>query len=162
MVPTNSAVRLRSCCTAGATRTVGGGSGGGGFLHPTPSRSATDAPVRTPRPRPARVMLPPKDGTAERRVTDIPVPCRVGPWPNLFRSSVGRRGRGLRRGRGGRRGRRCARRVDHGRGVVSRGEGDFDSAVLASPVGRGVGGEGPVLREPCRAQHLRIHALGLE
>src|SRR5947209_434041 len=116
MVPTISADRLRSCCTAGATSTVGGGKGGGGFLQPGPSSRPTHPPRRTHPPTRPTNMAPPT-ASAEGRVIDNLACCRAGPSVLPARSPSGR-GR-----RGG--------HVHDRRRVVGRGEGDLDPSVLA-------------------------------
>src|SRR6476646_5590691 len=72
MVPTNSAVRLRSCCTAGATSTVGGGSGGGGLLQPAVEPSAASAPAMTDKVTPLRAMLPPGKSPEDAELSTSP------------------------------------------------------------------------------------------
>src|SRR6516225_4599229 len=156
MVPTNSAVRLRSCCTAGATSTVGGGSGGGGFLQPAAAPSVARAPAMTDKGTPFRAMLPPGVSPKDAELSTSPgsVEYDLGvPGP----LSASRLGRGLRRGWP-----LCRWGLDHRRGVVGRGQGDLDPPVLAPSIRGVVRCQRSVLREPRGAEHLRVHALRLE
>src|SRR5678815_2944111 len=131
MVPTNSRERLRSCCTAGATSTVGGGIGGGGFLQPTATPSAR-TPATTDNVTPDRAMIPPRVRRSGRlELSASRGVCRVRPGGAPRPISAGGLRPGLRCGRRLRR-----RHVHHRWRVVRRGERDLDSPVLTPSVRR--------------------------